>query len=219
MSQSAPIDPNLEKPKLRGVLHQYGFFLSLFAGAWLLLMTEGRRELLTILVYSLGLSALLGTSALYHRINWSEQPRMQMRRLDRTMIFVLIASTYTPFGVLAFDGDKNRFVLWALWIFVAIGFVINFLWGKAPKWLIASLYIGVGWLVALMLPEYQSQTGPTISGLMLAGGISYTVGAVFYALKRPNLVPFVFGYHELFHSFVLLGAAAHYLAVYYLLHT
>ena len=180
-------------------------------------VTDLDGEFWPILIYCLGLSALLGTSALYHRIDWPEAKRLRMRRLDRTMIFVLIATTYTPFGLLAFTGSKNIFVLRALWSSVFVGFVLNFLWANAPKWLIASLYVMVGWLVALMLPEYYQQTGSTIAGLMLAGGISYTVGAVFYAFKGPNLVPGVFGYHELFHAFVLLGAGFHFAAVYNLI--
>ena len=205
------------KPKLRGVLHQYGFFISLPLGGWMMSLADGGGDFWPILVYCIGLSALLGTSALYHRIDWPEDKRMRMRRLDRTMIFVLIATTYTPFGVLAFTGSKNTFVLRALWGAVLVGFVLNFLWVKAPKWLIASLYVIVGWLVALMLPEYHQQTGSTIAGLMLAGGISYTVGAAFYAFKGPNLVPGVFGYHELFHLFVLIGAGFHYAAVHNLI--
>ena len=208
---------HFQKPMLRGILHQYGFFLSLVSAAWIMSVAQGQKETLTTLIYCLGLSALLGTSTLYHRIDWSEKKRVQMRRLDHTMIFVLIATSYTPFGVLAFQGDKNSFVLYALWFFVVAGFVINVLWGKAPKWVTASLYVFVGWLVALMFPEFYHQTGIIIFSLMLAGGISYTVGAIFYALKRPNLIPGVFGYHEMFHSLVLIGAAFHYASIYILI--
>ena len=161
------------------------------------------------LIFSLSLSALLGTSALYHRVNWSEKHRMWFRRLDRTMIFVLIAGTYAPFGMLIFQGWLNEVVFWSLWGFVGLGFLLNVVWAGAPKWLRASLYVLVGWFGVPMLPMLFSKTGIWCAGLLLAGGIAYTVGAVFYALKKPNIVPQVFGYHELFHSFVLLGAVLH----------
>lgn len=209
----------LLKPKLRGVLHQYGFFLSIPLGIWLMTFVEGQTEAMVTLVYCIGLSALLATSALYHRIDWSESKRQRMRKLDHTMIFVQIATSYTPFGVLAFSGNKNRIVLSILWLSVVIGFIINMIWGKAPKWVSAILYISVGWTVAIMFQDFYTHTGATIFYFMLGGGISYTIGALFYASKRPNLIPGIFGYHELFHSFVLLGAGLHYISVYMLITT
>ena len=137
----------IQKPTLRGVLHQYGFFVALFLNGFLLLQTQEAKEFYAILIYSIGLNSLLGSSALYHRINWSPQVRPLMRRLDHTMIFVLIAATYTPFGMLAFDSPKNTFVLYALWSAVFVGFLVKLLWITAPKWLAASLYIAAGWLV------------------------------------------------------------------------
>ena len=207
----------LIKPTFRGILHQYGFFLSLPFGIWLFTFAEGTLEQLVVVVYCIGLSALLGVSALYHRVDWNEQKRMRMRKLDHTMIFVQIATSYTPFGILAFTGTKNTIVLSILWMSVLVGFFMNMIWGKAPKWVSATLYISVGWTVALMFPEFYAQTGATIFNFMLAGGISYTIGALFYAAKRPNLIPGVFGYHELFHSFVIAGAIFHYISIHMLI--
>ena len=214
----APIDSiELEKPKLRGVLHQYAFFMFLPLEIWLLTLVEGQTETLITIIYCLGLSALLATSALYHRINWEEKQRMRMRKLDHTMIFVQIATSYSPFGVLAFTGFKNQVVLSILWLSVFMGFFINMIWGKAPKWVSAILYISVGWTVMVMFPEFYQYTGATTFYFMLTGGISYTVGALFYAAKRPNVKPGIFGYHELFHSFVILGAALHFISIYLLI--
>lgn len=214
LSQAEPT--TLEKPKLRGVLHQYAFFLFLPLEIWLMTRVEGQAETLITLIYCLGLSALLATSALYHRINWEEEKRQRMRKLDHTMIFVQIATSYSPFGVLAFTGFKNQVVLSILWLSVVVGFFINMIWGKAPKWVSATLYLCVGWTVVVMFPEFYQSTGATIFYFMLAGGVSYTIGALCYAVKRPNLLPGVFGYHEMFHSFVILGAGLHYISIHML---
>ncbi|MAA78210.1 MAG: hemolysin III [Deltaproteobacteria bacterium] len=208
---------SLEKPKLRGFLHQYAFFFFFPLEIWLMTLAEGQTEVVVTLIYCLGLSSLLATSALYHRINWADKQRERMRKLDHTMIFVQIATSYTPFGVLAFSGLKNQIVLSILWISVVVGFMINMIWGAAPKWVSALLYVSVGWTVVVMFPEFYQYTGSTIFYLMLFGGISYTIGAMFYAAKRPDLKPGIFGYHELFHSFVILGAGLHYASIYMLI--
>lgn len=208
---------SLEKPTLRGVLHQYAFFTFLPLEVWLMTCVEGQTEAFVTLLYCFGLSSLLAVSALYHRINWPEKQRYRMRKLDHSMIFVQIATSYTPFGVLAFTGFKNQVVLSILWLSVFVGFVINMIWGNAPKWVSALLYISVGWTVMIMFPEFYQYTGATTFYFMLAGGISYTIGALFYAAKRPNLKPGVFGYHELFHSFVILGAGLHFISIYMLI--
>ena len=211
-SLSSPAaDP--EKPKLRGVLHQYGFFVSLFLGAWIVFLANQAGRLVPGIVYALSLSALLGTSALYHRVNWSDKKRQWMRNLDRTMILIMITGSYTPFGMCVFSGARNDAVFLALWIAVLVGFVLNVLWSGAPKWLRASLFVVVSWTGVLMVPQLIEKTGMVCTSLVIGGGLVYTVGAVFYALKKPNLIPGIFGYHELFHGFVLIGAFMHYLAI------
>ncbi|MEC7984982.1 MAG: hemolysin III family protein [Myxococcota bacterium] len=207
----------VEKPKLRGVLHQYGFFVALVLNAFLLSQTETQQEFYSILLYAVGLNALLGTSTLYHRIDWSPKWHFIMRRLDHTMIFVLIASSYSPFGLIAFDSPKNTFVLYTLWGAVLVGFLLKIFWIHSPNWLSALSYVAAGWLVAIMTPSFIREAGLVCAILMLLGGVIYTIGACFYALRRPDLKPGVFGYHELFHSFVLAGALCHYMAIYFLL--
>jgi hemolysin III len=203
-----------QKPSMRGVLHQYGFFLSLLVGPFLIVQGKNSQEMTVLGIYVLTLLALLGTSALYHRLDWSPTNRKRMRKLDHTMIFVFIAGSYTPFGVLGFTSSRNTFVLSTLWIAVLIGFFVNMIWENAPKWVSASLYLGVGWLVAIMSPEFMLHTGAACTYLMLFGGVLYSIGAIFYATKRPNPLPNVFGYHEMFHGCVLLGALAHYSSIY-----
>jgi hemolysin III len=205
---------NCQKPSMRGVLHQYGFFLALLAGPFLMMQGKTTQELWVLGIYVLTLLALLGTSALYHRLDWSPSNRQKMRKLDHTMIFVFIAGSYTPFGVLGFTSPRNTFVLSTLWVAVLLGFFVNMIWEHAPKWISATLYLGVGWLVAIMSPEFMEHTGSLSTFLMLFGGVLYSIGAIFYATKRPNPIPNVFGYHEMFHSCVLLGALAHYFSIY-----
>ena len=201
-----------DRPALRGYFHQLGFYLSLPAAGFLLWSAEPSALLVSV-IYVFGLCGLLATSALYHRVTWSPEWYARMRRLDHTMIYVLIASTFTPFAVLVLEGDLSRNILWALWGAVSFGVLLHLVWPSSPKWLRSIIYVLAGWSGVLTLPELLEKVNE--SGLLvLYGGVAYTVGAVFYALKRPNLLPGVFGYHELFHVLVLVGAALHYWSVF-----
>ena len=203
------------KPKLRGVIHEYAFSVSLLAGLALVLLightTSGR---ISLGIYALSLSALLGTSALYHRVNWKRAgARRWMRRLDHSMIFLLIAGTVTPFAVLVLDGALGTAVLIAVWTGAAAGIVVETIWIEAPKWVSAVVYVTVGCLGAFALPAIVSEAGIGAGLLIAVGGILYIVGAVVYARGRPDPRPAVFGYHEIFHVLVVAAAAAHFLAV------
>jgi hemolysin III len=202
------------KPKLRGVSHQWAFAISVVAGGALVLAADGGRATLAAGIYALSLSALFGVSALYHRINWKrEEMRLWMRRLDHTMIFVLIAGTYTPFALLVLDGDLARVVLIALWTAAAAGVILNLVWITAPKPVSAAVYVGVGLIAAIPLPELIDRISPVAIGLIVVGGLLYMAGALVYALRRPDPSPAVFGYHEIFHLLVIAAAAAQYAAV------
>jgi hemolysin III len=194
------------KPRLRGVFHQWAFFVSLAAGAVLILLANGSRATIAAAIYAFSLSALLGVSALYHRINWQPAARRWMRRLDHTMIFVLIAGTYTPFALLVLHGDLARIVLVAVWVMAGAGTVLNLLWWNAPKSVTAAVYISTGWAALLAIPQLWDGLGPIGFGLIVLGGILYTAGAVVYARKRPDPRPAVFGYHEIFHLLVIAAA-------------
>jgi hemolysin III len=203
----------LERPRLRGVFHQYAFFAALVAGAVLVLVAESLRARVAMLVYAVALAAMFGASALYHRITWrSLRARAWMRRLDHSAIPLLIAGTYTPFAVLAFDGTLAKAILIAVWCGAGAGLLLNLAWVDAPTWVTAVVYLALGWVGVVALPElFDVGIAPAL--LVLAGGALYTVGAVTYALRRPNPRPAVFGYHEIFHLFVIGAAVMHYVAI------
>jgi hemolysin III len=202
------------KPELRGVLHQYGFFVSAVLGAALVVAAPGGRATVAAAVYAASVSALLGTSALYHRIDWVRpRARAWMRRLDHSMIFVLIAGTYTPFSLLVLDGTLATAILIVVWAGALGGIVLNLVWITAPKWLTASVYVALGWVAVVAMPELAAALGAVGVALLFGGGLLYTAGAVVYALKRPDPAPTVFGYHEIFHALVLAAAVAHFAVV------
>jgi len=203
----------LVKPRLRGVFHQYAFFVSLAAGGALVIGASSGRARLAAGVYALAVSALLGTSALYHRINWQPTARRWMRRLDHSMIFVLIAGTYTPVALLALHGTLAKVILVILWIGALGGAIFKLLWIDAPKPLLAAVYVALGLVTAAVFGELPAAIGwLAVSGLV-AGGALYIAGAVVYASGRPNPWPKVFGYHEIFHVLVIAAAALHYAVI------
>jgi hemolysin III len=208
----APVASPL-KPKLRGVLHEYAFFVSVPCGAGLILAASGGRARLAAAIYALAVSALLGTSALYHRVTWRPAARRWMRRLDHSMIFVLIAGTYTPVALLALKGTLATVVLIVLWAGAVGGVVFKLVWIDAPKWVLAAVYVVLGGVSAAVFGELPAAIGWLgVAGLGL-GGLLYTVGAVVYASERPNPAPAVFGYHEVFHVLVIAAAALHYAVI------
>jgi hemolysin III len=202
------------KPRLRGVSHKWAFFVSLFLGAALIVAADTPQATLAVAVYAVSLSALLGTSALYHRVDWSSpEVRRWMRRLDHSMIFFLIAGTYTPFALLVLDGPLADAILALVWVGAVAGAVVEIIWIEHPKWVAALVYISLGWVAVVPFPALWDEMGAAGTLLVAAGGLLYTVGAVVYATQRPNPSPRVFGYHEVFHLFVILAAAAHFAAV------
>jgi hemolysin III len=201
------------KPRLRGVSHQYAFFVSLACGLALILAASGERARLAATIYAAAVSALLGTSALYHRVTWRPQARRWMRRLDHSMIFVLIAGTYTPVALLALPTSLGRTVLIAVWAGVGAGVLFKLVWIDAPKWLLAAVYVALGLVSLAVFGELPGAIGwLAVAGLAL-GGLLYTVGAIVYASGRPNPAPGVFGYHEVFHALVIVAATLHYAVI------
>jgi hemolysin III len=203
----------IPKPRLRGVSHQWAFFVSLVAGAGLVVLAPEGKATLAAAVYAASLSALLGVSALYHRVNWRPVARRWMRRLDHTMIFFLIAGTYTPFALLVLHGTIATVVLIAVWACALAGVILNLAWWDAPKPVTAGVYLSTGWIALLALPQLWDRLGPVGFGLIAVGGVLYTVGAIVYARKRPDPNPEVFGYHEIFHLLVIAAATCQFAAV------
>jgi hemolysin III len=202
------------KPRLRGVSHEWAFFVSLFLGAGLIIAADTPKATLAVAIYAVSLSALFGTSALYHRVNWRRpRARLWMRRLDHTMIFLLIAGTYTPFALLVLHGTLATAILIAVWVGALAGTIVEMIWIEAPKWVTAIIYLQLGWVAIIAFPELWSELGVAGTLLVAGGGLLYTVGAVVYATQRPDPNPAVFGYHEVFHLLVIAAAAAQFAAV------
>jgi hemolysin III len=205
--------PTPSRPRLRGVIHQGSFFVSLAAGAGLVAWAPAGRATAACAVYAAALAGLLGTSALYHRITWRPGVRAWLRRLDHSMIFVLIAGTYTPFAVLVLDEPLRQVVLAGVWGGAAAGIVFTLLWIEAPKWLTAAAYVALGWFSIIAIPQITERAGVGALALLAAGGLAYTAGAIIYARRRPDPRPATFGYHEIFHVLVVVAALTHFVAV------
>jgi hemolysin III len=199
------------KPKLRGVSHQYAFFVALAAGAALVVLVRGGEARAAVAVYALSLCAMFGASALYHRIDWPPGPRAWLRRLDHSMIFVLIAGTYTPFALLL-PHDKARTMLLIVWSGAVAGVLFRVLWVGAPRWLYTPVYVALGWVAVFYLGPLLKNGGVAIVTLIAVGGLLYTLGAVVYGTKRPNPSPRWFGFHEVFHTLTVAAFAVHYVA-------
>ena len=202
------------KPKLRGVSHEWAFFMSLGFGVALIVLAETPKATLAVAIYAISLSGLFGTSALYHRVNWKRPSvRQWMRRLDHSMIFFLIAGTYTPFALLVLDGPLADAILAVVWIGAIAGAIVEMIWIDHPKWASALIYLSLGWVAVAAFPGLWSSMGPGGTLLVAVGGLLYTAGAVVYATQRPNPIPATFGYHEVFHLLVIAAAVAHFSAV------
>lgn len=202
------------KPRLRGVSHQWAFFVSLILGAVLVLTSPSGKAMAAAGIYSVCVATLFGTSALYHRINWrTESTRRWMRRLDHSAIFLLIAGSYTPFAILVIDGTMAQVITAVVWGGALLGILLKLVWIDAPKWLAALAYVLLGWVSVVVMPEMMSDLGITATALVAGGGLLYTVGAVIYALRRPNPSPTVFGYHEIFHLLVIAAAGLQYAVI------
>jgi len=202
-----------QKPRLRGVWHTYGFFVSLIAGVALVLTTPSGRGLVAAVVYASSVSALFGTSALYHRVTWRPEHRRWMRRLDHAMIFVLIAGSYTPIVLLAMSGPLATIVFCVAWGGALAGVLVEFFWIDHPRYVSAVIGSALGWTSLVMVGQLRNTVGWLAVAGFIFGGVLYTIGATIYSRQRPNPVPGVFGYHEVFHALVLAAAAVHYAVI------
>ena len=202
------------KPRHRGLLHLYAFFVSLPALPVLLLASPTRRAALAATIYGFSVTALFGVSALFHRVTWSLRARRWMGRLDHAMINVLIAGTFTPIGLLVLSGWPAIVSLVLIWTGALAGTVIHVLWiDDTPKWLSAGLYVVLGWSAIAAMPDLVARAGWRASALLALGGALYSAGAAVYAFRRPDPAPEVFGYHEVFHALVVAAAVSHYAMV------
>ncbi|MBK9519592.1 MAG: hemolysin III family protein [Anaeromyxobacter sp.] len=209
--QAAEATPR-PKPRLRGVSHEVAAVASLPAVAALLLRARGGAALWGAGVYGASLLTLFTVSAVYHRRFWPLRARQIVGRIDHSAIFLLIAGTYTPFGLLLGPG-AGHLALWVVWGGALVGIGLVVFWPGLTKRMRAGIYVLLGWVVVPLLPRLGDLLGPGALALLLAGGFFYTVGAVIYGVRRPDPFPRTFGFHEIFHLLVIAAAACHYLVV------
>jgi len=199
-----------EKPRLRGVSHQIAFFVFLVATTALSLLVQGTSARIAVLVYGVSICLLLGISALYHRGRWSEAAARWIQRVDHSAIFVLIAGSYSPLFILLSPAGERVGALALVWLLAAVGVLKAIVWPKSPGWVTAALAIAVGWCGVMHVSALADVMGPVALVLIVAAGITYTVGGVIYASRRPDPIPKVFGYHEVFHALVVTAGATHF---------
>jgi len=198
------------KPLTRGYIHQAAFFIAICACTILVIRSHGSYALLASLIYSASLIGMYGVSALYHVPTWSHKYYLIMRRIDHAAIFVLIAGSATPICLLKLHGAAGWQLLSIFWVVACTGMFMATIWTHGPKWIRALMYVAMGWIGVIYFPEIKSALDATNFHLLVTGGIVYTVGALVYAFKRPNPFPRVFGYHEIFHVFVVFASAFHF---------
>lgn len=211
-----PIKP-LQKPIFRGYIHQEAFFICIGACALLIAKSTTRTAFIASVIYSLGLLILFGISAYYHRPHWQPVQRAIMKRLDHSGIFIQIAGTFTPICLLALPEASGFKLLVIIWSFAFVGVLQSIFWVKAPKYVTAILYVIMGWIALPYLSEMKQALGLNQLILLISGGVVFTIGAVFYATRKPILFPNTFGYHELFHLFTVIGALLHFIVIYQLI--
>lgn len=198
------------RPRFRGVSHRIAFFLALPLAVLLSFEVETTAGRIAAIAFGTSAAAMFGASALYHGVTWADDKRRWLRRLDHAGIYALIAGTYTAVGLLVLDGAWRAAVLGIVWAGAAAGIALKFLWVDGPKWLSAAIGISLGWVAVVVFPQIVDGVGFAGAALLLAGGIAYTAGALVYALRRPDPVPAVFGYHEVFHALVIVAVACQY---------
>jgi hemolysin III len=202
----------LQKPTWRGWIHLGTFPIAIILGIVLIELASGRAAKISSTVFVLSSLLLFGVSALYHRFNWSDRTKRLLKRLDHANIFLLIAGSYTPITVLALPHPKAVLLLWLVWGGAAIGIGFRVFWIGAPRWLYVPLYLLLGYASLAFVVDFFTANAAMMS-LILLGGVFYTIGAVIYGFKRPNPIPGVFGFHEIFHALTLLAFLCHWTAI------
>ncbi len=201
------------RPSLRGLSHAAAFVVSVPLGLVLIFNANTGLGLAAAIVFAASVATMFGASALYHCLNWPEQQRRWLRRIDHFGVYGLIAGTYTPICLLLLDGHWRTVVLAIVWGGAVAAILLKFIWLDAPKWLAAGIGLALGWVGIVVFPQLLDEIGLAGTLLVLAGGVAYTAGALVYAFRRPNPYPRVFGYHEIFHVLVIGAVACHFSAI------
>ena len=200
------------KPSWRGWIHTGVLPIAVAGGVVLVVLADGLPAKVAAAIFFASSILLFGTSAIYHRFNWKPKAKKALKRFDHANIFLLIAGSYTPITLLALPQEKGLLLIIAIWATALLGIGFRVFWLGAPRWLYVIIYIVMGWAAVVYLPDFIN-VNLAMMVLILAGGLMYTLGAVFYALKKPNPVPGHFGFHEIFHSFTVLAFLCHWSAV------
>lgn len=198
---------------MRGRLHQISFFVSVPAGIALIALANTGKARVAAVIFAVGLAGVFGASAAYHRVAWSDVARKRMKRLDHSMIFVLIAGTYTPLCLLALSGAWSVVLLATVWAGAITGIVLKQVNIDGLKRVSGFLYISLGWVSIVSMPQLFHTMSGAAFALVVVGGLLYTLGAIVFAAKRPDPYPAVFGYHEIWHAFTAGASLCHYSAV------
>jgi hemolysin III len=214
-----PVVPDGEpvKPTWRGVLHQAAFFVAVPAGVALISVSRGRSARVASIIYAVSLIAVFGTSAAYHRVAWSNQARRWLKRIDHSMIFVLIAGTVTPVALLGLRPPWSLLLMLVVWAGAAAGIIMKMVRIDGFGRLTGVLYVGLGWTAVSLAPQLVRRLSAVTLVLMALGGALYMGGALVFLRKRPDPAPATFGYHEIWHSMVIGASTCHYVAVLLLL--
>jgi hemolysin III len=202
-----------KKPTWRGWIHAGTFPVAIVLGIILIVAADGSAAKISSSIFVASSLLLFGTSALYHRINWSPKVKAIFKRIDHANIFLLIAGSYTPITVLALPHDKSVLLLWLVWGGAGLGILFRVFWIGAPRWLYVPLYLLLGYAALVFIVDFFNANAAMMT-LILVGGLCYTIGAVAYGLKRPNPIPGVFGFHEIFHFFTLVAFLCHWTGIF-----
>lgn len=202
--------PLLAPPRLRGMLHLGGFVVAAIAGPLLFALTGARWS---VAVYAASLMAMLGISVAYHRGRWTPPVKRRWKRADHAAIGIFIAGTYTPICAIGMAAPEGPRLLAMVWAAAGLGAVRAIAWPTAPRWIAAATYVLIGWVAILALPAILHAIGPLRLGLIVAGGVCYTIGATIYAMRWPDPWPRTFGFHELFHALTLVAVVLHFGAI------
>lgn len=205
--------PPVAKPRFRGRLHQIAFFFAIPQGVALVASAADWLTRGAATVYALSLAGLLGVSALYHRLPWTPPALVRMRRLDHSMIFVLIAGTYTPVSLLVLSGPWATVLLGGVWAGAITGVLLKQFGMDRTRKITGTMYIVLGWAAVIAAPWFVTRMSPTVLALIALGGVLYTLGAIVLLRKRPDPKPAVFGYHEIWHVAVVGASTCHYAAI------
>jgi hemolysin III len=221
MTSATLPSPATARPRARGWIHWYSAIIGAVLGIVLVVMAavlSGAVAAIACSIYAVTIIGLFGISATYHRHTWvSVRARTWMKRADHSMIFVFIAGTYTPLAVLAVTGTEGFVMLLVVWTGAAGGVALKMLAPHSPRWVGVPFYVALGWVAVFAMPALLRGGGLAVVVLLIAGGLLYTAGAVFYAIRKPNPWPGIFGYHEIFHATVTLAALCHYVAIFLVL--